>query len=120
MGLFNMFNKKKDTENYSSSYSSIHEFDSYYSSSQSNLAKDDGSKDDEYDYDDVDFEIDFFKELSNGALIFKIIDDNFDPAGHIVLSASGSVTIIESGFHEYDEEDKSYLKQQVEIFRSSL
>lgn len=71
--------------------------------------------DDDYGYDPC-FEIVFWKELSNNTIIFQIIDDDYDPAGHIVVTKSGETEILESGLCNFDDEDRDYLRQRVKRF----
>ena len=66
--------------------------------------------------EDSDFEIVFWKELSNGVLIFFIIDDDYDPAGHIIVTNSEDIEILESGFYEFEDEDRNYLRRRVREF----
>ena len=68
------------------------------------------------DDDEIYFEIDFVQELSDGAMVFKIIDTEFCVAGHIVVSSKSKVTLIKSDFYEYTEEDEKYLNSQVQKF----
>lgn len=80
----------------------------------------DGADAADYD-DDSDYEIDFYQELSNGTLVFKIIDDDQEHAGHVVVSSKGTVSIIESSsFYVFDDADIQYLKTQAQKFYDAL
>lgn len=59
---------------------------------------------------DYDFGIKFKKELSNGSLIFLIVDDDYDPAGgYVVVSPSGIPTVIKDDFYEIDDRNCEYI-----------
>lgn len=63
------------------------------------------------------FEIDFDKELSNGALVFNIVDDEHQHFGHVVVSPNGTVTNIKStAFDDFNDTDENYLNQQAKKF----
>lgn len=77
--------------------------------------------DDNDDNDNCYFEIDFFKELSNGALVFKLIDDDDEQAGHVVVSSKGTATIIENTLsYNLDDDDRECLKAQAEKFYNAM
>lgn len=61
------------------------------------------------------FEIDFLKELSTGAIIFKIIDFYNNTAGYVIVCSS-HIKIIESGFYDFSTADRDYLRKQAQIF----
>lgn len=65
------------------------------------------------------FEIDFFYELSTGALIFKILDCNNNPAGH-VIACDSHIKIIESGFYDFTNADRDYLRKQAQEFLNAV
>ena len=58
----------------------------------------------------------FLKELSNGSLIFKIIDYEYNPAGHVVVTRKFDITIIKSGLYTFDKADREHLINQAELF----
>lgn len=68
---------------------------------------------------DCNFEIDFFKELSTGALIFKIIDYNNNIAGHVIVCTS-HIKILESGFYDFSTADRDYLRKQAQKFWNAV
>lgn len=91
-------------------FSKKSDVDAYYSSLNSkNYEDDDGN-------DDYDCEIVFDKELSNGTLVFNIIDDDYDPAGHVIVSSGGTIKIIESTFYDLDKNERNYLENQAKKF----
>lgn len=70
-----------------------------------------------------DFEIDFREELSDGTLVFDIVDSDFEKAGHVVSPAKATdreeIQIIESTFYEaFTKADCNHLKDQVLKFCS--
>ena len=72
----------------------------------------------EEDDDEADFEIDFREELSDGTLVFDIVDSDFDKAGHVVCPAKATdkeeIQIIESIFYDaFTQADCNHLKDQV-------
>lgn len=87
MGLFN---RKKNKENLYSPYSQ-----SEYSISNHHLDEDE---------DEFDVGIKFKKELSNGSLVFLIVDDDFDWIGsYVIVSTNGVANIVDNKFEEYDD-----------------
>ena len=53
--------------------------------------------------DDHNIGIKFKKQLPSGALIFLIVDDDFDWIGsYVVVSPSGIVNIIDNDFEDYE------------------
>ena len=51
-----------------------------------------------------DFEINFLEELSDGTLVFDIVDSDFDKAGHVISPAKATdreeIQIIKSTFYD--------------------
>ncbi len=102
MGLFS---RKKDKEN---PYSSYHQSEDNYDSCKS-------------DEDALEVGIKFKKELSNGSLVFLIVDDDFDWIGsYIVVSANGVANIVDNKFEDYSDQLNdivcSRLKETAEAF----
>lgn len=98
MGLFSR--KKKNKEDSTSSYTSQKEdlYSSYSSQSEYSINNHDE------DEDDFDVGIKFKKELSNGAFIFLIIDDDSDWIGsYVIVSTNGVAKIVDNKFDKYDE-----------------
>ena len=58
----------------------------------------------------------FLEELSNGSLIFKIIDYEYNPAGHVVVTPKLDIAIIKSGVYTFDKVDREHLTKQAELF----
>lgn len=85
-----------------------------------NVHSDEDYNDDEEDEeeDEEDFgDIKFLKELSNGALIFRIVDEDYDPAGgYVIVSPSGNVKIVKDIFHTLGFKEKLYLETQALTF----
>lgn len=76
-------------------------------------------KDDKY----PEFEIYFVAELSDGTLVFDILDSNSNKAGHVVSPAKATdrekIQIIESIFYEeFTKADRDHLKDHVLKFCS--
>lgn len=69
---------------------------------------------DEEEY--ANFTILFWKELSNGALVFQIIDDDYNPAGHIIVFSSTEFEILPDGFHNFKKEDIENLEKELKEF----
>lgn len=110
MSFFSKF--LKSSQNNSCSSKSYDSFGQYNDSFNTEFETDSS-----YDYDeDPDFEIVFWKELSNGILVFQIIDDDYDPAGHIIATDSENIEILESGFCDFEDEDYDYLRRKVRKF----
>lgn len=65
------------------------------------------------------FDIDFFKELSTGALIFKIIDNHHNIAGHVITCGS-DIKILESSLYSYTTYERKYLRSQVQAFLNAV
>ena len=66
-----------------------------------------------------DFDIDFFEELSTGALVFKIIDCDNNFAGHVIAHDS-DIKILESSFYNFTTADRDYLEQRAREFWNAL
>ncbi len=120
MGLFF---KKDDSNTYGGSYNSTPNSWSSLSSSQDDTQDDE--YDDEYDaeYDDeydAEYDIEFNHELSTGALILNIIDEDGNFAGYVTVSATKDITVLPSAFGEFDEEDIRYLEEKATKFANSL
>ena len=80
---------------------------------------DDDEEDEECEEDEEDFgDIKFLKELSNGALIFRIVDEDYDPAGgYVIVSPSGNIEIIKDNFFDaLGDKEKKYLETQALTF----
>ncbi len=105
--LSKIFKSSQKVDDSSQGYSS--NLDNYGYINDENSSNEDYSK-------DPDYEIVFWKELSNGTLIFQIIDDDADPAGHVIATSSNQIEILESGFYEYDDEDLSYIRNKAKEF----
>ena len=58
---------------------------------------------DDLDDDDLEFELQFQEELSNGSLIFTVINNNLKKedcwTSYVVVSPSGTAVIINDYFH---------------------
>lgn len=90
------FNSKKEDAYFSQRYGS-----SQQTFSQSKQAVQSNPNED----DDYDIGIKFKKQLSNGSLIFLIVDDDFDWLGsYVVVSPTGIVNIVDNEF-EYNNDD---------------
>ena len=110
MSLFNR--SKSENSNYSS-YSSTSE---QWTSDKVN-SKDVDDKDEADDTEGYDCGIKFVKELSNGSLVFLIVDDDYDCAGgYVVVSPSGIPTIIKDDFYEFTDKDCEYIKSLATAF----
>ncbi len=109
--LMSIFSKKNDSNTYGSSYDSTP--NSWSSSSLSQPDTNNNSYEPNYD-------IRFNDELSNGALILNIIDEDDDVAGHITVSSTKIITVFPSEFWDFSEEDKEYLKEKATRFANSL
>lgn len=64
-------------------------------------------------------DIEFFKELSTGALIFKIIDCDNEFAGHVIAHDS-DIKILKSCFYDFTTNDKDYLKKRAREFLDAV
>lgn len=106
-----IFSKKNDSQSYGYSYDSICESGSGYD----NSAFEDNSYEDDYS---PDYEIAFSKQLSNGSLIFTIVDDN--EAGYVIVNKEAIVTPLPSGFYNFDEDDIAYLKRKATAFFEAI
>lgn len=79
-----------------------HKEDSYSPYSQSEYSINNEEEDE--DEDEFDVGIKFKKELSNGSLVFLIVDDDFDwLGGYVIVSTNGVANIVDNEFEEYDE-----------------
>ena len=69
------------------------------------------------DNEDYDYGIEFKKELSNGSLIFCIVDDDYDHAGgYVVVSPSGIPTVIIDDLYEINDIDKKHIESLAKTF----
>lgn len=64
--------------------------------------------------------IKFKEQLSNGALIFLIVDDDYDwIGGYVVVSPSGIARLVKNDIEDLgdlDDKDDNYLKKTAEAF----
>lgn len=68
-----------------------------------------------------EYDVKFSSELSNGCFLFMIIEEERHQfAGHVLLTPEGKITIMPSEFYVFDEEDLSYLENQVLTFYHGL
>ena len=97
-------------------------YSSYSSTSEQWPSEEFDSKNVDYedeDYEDEDYEygIKFKKELSNGSLIFLIVDDDYDHAGgYVVVSPSGTPTVIKDNFDNIEDSECNHLESLAKAF----
>ena len=95
MSIFNRNKSKNDS--YSTNYSTPE-----YNPSYKNYEDED---------EDYDYGIKFKKELSNGALVFLIVDDDYDHVGgYVVVSPSGISTVINDELYDIDEKNCTHVE----------
>lgn len=123
MGFFSKFTQTKQEEEYDY-FSSRDNNDAYNFGDRFNREVSSESKsendDDEDDTDCPEYEIVFWEELKDGLLVFQIIDEDFDPAGHIIARNSTDIKILESGMYNFEREDLEYLRDKVKEFCKAL
>lgn len=106
-----LFNRKAKNSDYSS-YSSTSE--------QWNQDKFDSKDVDDIEADDTEYydsSIQFDEELSNGSLVFLIVDDDYNHAGgYVVVSPSGIPTVIDDDFYEMTDRDREHLESLAKAF----
>ena len=67
--------------------------------------------------ENYEFGIKFKKELTNGSLVFLIVDEDYDHAGgYVVVSPSGIPTVIKDDFYEIDDENCKYISSLARDF----
>ena len=94
-------------------------YSSYSSTSEQWPSEEFDSKDEDYEDEDEDYEygIKFKKELSNGSLIFLIVDDDYDHAGgYVVVSPSGIPTVINDNFYNIEDSKCNHLESLAKAF----
>lgn len=69
--------------------------------------------------DNCYFDLEFFKELSTGALIFKIIDYDNNFAGHVIAHDS-NIKILKSCFYDFSTDEKNYLRKRAQEFLDAV
>ena len=104
MSIFNRNNSENG--NYSSSSSTSEQWHSDQLDSQ--------NVDDNEDYE---YGIEFQEELSNGAIIFLIVDDDYEHSGgYVVVSPSGIPTVIIDDLYEINDIDKKHVESLAKTF----
>ena len=107
------FNQDKSENSNYSSYSST---SNQWNSDKLDF-KDIDDKDETDDVEGYDFGIKFIKELSNGSLVFLIVDNDYDHAGgYVIVSSSGIPTVIKDDFYEIADRDCEYIASLAKNF----
>lgn len=69
------------------------------------------------DNEDYEYGIEFQEELSNGAIIFLIVDDDYEHSGgYVVVSPSGIPTVIIDDLYEINDIDKKHVESLAKTF----